>query len=603
MPVTDAINTALTSFKAAGAQTSTHASNIANAHSDNYTKKVTHLTTLAGGGVIASIPQRNVDEMRVSILQTQKTETEFSKTKNQYLQSLEQAMGTPNNKNSTAEKLATFSKNLSSLATTPTSQAAILNVIQGAVNATKNIREISFSVQEKRLQADQNIFTSVEQVNLSLNKIRLLNEDIIKNKAINSATGNLEDSRQQEIFKLSEYMDVVTEQQESGAVFIYTSTKHALVDGGIYQKSIHYNYSSSIDAQSTYPSSIGPILLDGQDITKEINSGRIGALIDLRDHHLPKLQKDMDRLAVTLRDEVNSIHNEGIGLQSPRELQGKRQFTDPFNDMIQATGQFRFAVVDNMTNKIVEEKTTDFSTLGSLSVDNFIKAMTGGLSQVDVTWTPEINNQYSLKINSKNSQYGLSFTSLPRLNENQALESSTQLNIGSYFDWNNLLTTGDRFTQDGNSIAGIAQNLYVRSDITQNSSLFSRGKLNGSLPLAANSPAYELGDGSSSQAISQKLNSTITIPSTDNFPSPRTESIINFAGSILVHQATENSIIHSDFELQKGLLEQREGEFLSQVGVNLYEEVTALIQTQLRHSLSSQVVKTAKEMIQEIIAI
>src|SRR3546814_16915047 len=66
-------------------------------------------------------------------------------------------------------------------------------------------------------------------------------------------------------------------------------------------------------ANETYPGSISGITLNGatNDITADITTGKLGALIEMRDKQLPAMTAQPDQLVAQLRDEVNRVHHRG----------------------------------------------------------------------------------------------------------------------------------------------------------------------------------------------------------------------------------------------------------------------------------------------------
>src|SRR3546814_1613015 len=92
-------------------------------------------------------------------------------------------------------------------------------------------------------------------------------------------------------------------------------------------------------ANETYPGTISGITINGTatDITADITTGKLGALIQMRDEQLPAMSDQLDQLAAQLRDQVNQVNNrgaktplrQGTGAADPAEMNGSRPITTP----------------------------------------------------------------------------------------------------------------------------------------------------------------------------------------------------------------------------------------------------------------------------------
>ena len=105
-----------------------------------------------------------------------------------------------------------------------------------------------------------------------------------------------------------------------------------------------------------YPGAITGIFINGStaatdDITPEITGGQLNGLIDLRDEVLPNLQSELDQLATTLLNRVNSQHNTGTAFPPPTTLTGTHSFAS--TDRLTATGTIRISTIDRTTGNVV----------------------------------------------------------------------------------------------------------------------------------------------------------------------------------------------------------------------------------------------------------
>ncbi|ARN84527.1 flagellar hook-associated protein FlgK [Candidatus Nucleicultrix amoebiphila] len=606
--ITSALRRGLEGIIASGARNSITAKNIANANTEGYTRKISTLVTTEGGGVIAGAPQRMVDEVRVANLQSQTSDVEYLNVKSSYLKNIEQQIGQPGTGGSLGEYMSQLSQSMSTLATSPNSPSKAIDTINNATLVAGKINQFANFIQANRSQADQQIAFSINEANAAISEIHQLNHRIVQDKVNKLDCTDLEDKRQVAINALAEKLNIISAEQDNGAIFIYTENMRTIVDSAATARTFTYVPTGAITASTVYPGGIPPIQFNGADVTMEITSGELAGLISLRDVDLPNLQANLDTLTVNLRDQMNALHNRGTGITGQRVMQGNRAIPTPLTTNFQGTGQLRIAVIDNTNGSFVEQQVIDLTAMGVVTMDNFRTALVAGLNNVDATWQPDGagNSLLNLAINNNspnNGNYGIALVSIPRVNEADAIENTTGQHISDFFDLNAFFKTGTRVTNDGNpSITGLSQLLQVRSDLLTNNGLLARGKLNQSIAIPLPTEAIKAGDGEIISAMSLKLNQSIPINASPNIPA-RTQSLIDFAGSIIATNSQIAKNTYDDLEMQNGIKQQMMGEIGAQSGVNFSEEITDMLQNQFLYSMSTQIVKTAREMMSALLDI
>ena len=106
--------------------------------------------------------------------------------------------------------------------------------------------------------------------------------------------------------------------------------------------------------------------MNGVDITSQITSGKIGALITLRDQTLPAAQSQLDELAQQLNSSLNAVSNQGTSVPPPTSLTGTATVSST-TIVARATGTVRIAVADKSGN-LVSYQDLDlsaYSTVGA----------------------------------------------------------------------------------------------------------------------------------------------------------------------------------------------------------------------------------------------
>ena len=468
-------------------------------------------------------------------------------------------------------------------------------MIEAAEAVADQVSSFASFIQLTRSRVDQQLGMAVKEAYENLQTIADLNKKIIIAKSRNEPIGDYQDQRDVSLKSLAEKINIKTSLENNGAMYVYTESSRTLIDHSGVSKVLSYTPTTVIDANTTYPTSINPILFDGFDITREIVGGEIGGLISMRDVELPNIQEDLDELTIQIRDNVNKIHNQGAGLKSQNVLMGERLFTDPLTDTFQGTGIFRLAVVNNETHEFVEAATLDFTTMGVVTMDVFRNTIAAGLNNIDVSFDQD---RLKLEINNfdpaNRANYGIAFVSL---SDPEAAETTTGLNIGTYFGWNNLFTTGTQITGDHSSQVGIAQKLAVRKDILNDRGYLSRATLSQSDPLPIR--AIEVGDGSNASRLGKAFTQNILPAQTSNVPQ-RQQTLLDFSSAIIASNSYKMDSISNRYQAQEEIKAQMESQIGAESAVNFTEEMTKMLQTQILFNMAGQVVKNAADMLDRL---
>ena len=306
--------------------------NIANVNTVGYTKKVfnqeSRVLAGEGAGVQAGEVTRRIDAGLIHELNVESAKlTEYS-TKMDYFQRMQDTFGKPSDNNSIAHIMEQLAAEVESLALEPDKTEQHMTTVQRAEDVTNKLNDMSDRLQRLRLDADEDIERSVDQVNTLLNDIQLLNEEVSYSLATSRDATDLRDQRDQAVKELSALMDISTFERNSGELTIYTTGGSILVDREV--KELSHTSLSSINPWDTKGGNdINGIRLGAEDITDDIREGKLAALIELRDSTLPNTQAQIDELAAELRDTVNQVNNRGTSYPNlATEYVGTRSFLD-----------------------------------------------------------------------------------------------------------------------------------------------------------------------------------------------------------------------------------------------------------------------------------
>ena len=315
MDITLSLNNALSGLQAAQANLSVISSNIANAQTPGYSRETVPLESqIVGGngaGVTTGLVQRQIDQNLSEAAREQDTATSFAATTDTYFQQIQSLYGQVNSSNSLGTVLGNFSSAMQALATTPEDPIAQQNAVSTGQNLAEKLNSMSSGIQQMRAGVDSDLASSVSTLNTALQNIANYNSAITHAKASGESTASLEDQRDQALDQVAQLMGVHDFLRPDGSMVVLTTSGKVLVDNSAVQ--LTYTQSGTVTA--TTPMS--PLGLNSLDLTSEVTSGKIGALLNLRDQQLPNLTAELNQFTNNLFNATSSGNlgttNSGLG--------------------------------------------------------------------------------------------------------------------------------------------------------------------------------------------------------------------------------------------------------------------------------------------------
>lgn len=385
---------AFSGLSATQVQISIASANISNADTKGYTEKTanqsSNVTAGVGTGVTITGISSAVDKLLLKSLVGADSDLGAANTNNSYLTELQQLYGSTSSGGSSttgtslANTLAAFESALSSLASTPSSASLQSNAVSALSAVTTQLQQTSTGIQKLRANADQDIASSVSDINSDLQQISDLNKQIKQEAAAGQPTADLEDQRNSALQDLASQMNVSYFTTSSGDLQIYTGSGQALVDSTAHPLS--FTPTSNVTASTTYvagspTSGFSGITVNGVDITSQISSGKVSALVNLRDQTLPAAQSQLDELAQQLTASVNAVSNQGTSVPPPASLTGTATVSNA--TPLSATGTVRIAVADKSGNLVSYQdlNLASYTTVGALATA--INGISGVSASVD----------------------------------------------------------------------------------------------------------------------------------------------------------------------------------------------------------------------------
>ncbi|WFU27104.1 flagellar hook-associated protein FlgK [Bradyrhizobium sp. CB1717] len=571
---------AFSGLSATSVQISVTSSNISNADTTGYTKKSANqsssVTNGVGTGVTVTGITSTVDKLLLKSLVGADSELGAADTTNTYLTSLQKLYGSISSSDdsssgtSLANSIASLESALSSLASTPSSASLQSNVVSALDDVASQLRETSSGIQKLRSDADQDIASSIDDVNTDLQQIADLNAQIKQTAAAGQSTADLEDQRSTALQDLASKMNVSYFTASNGDLQIYTTSGQALVDSSAH--TINYTAAANVTAATTYTSGssssgFSAITVNGVDITSQISGGDIGALITLRDDTLPDAQSQLDQLAQQLASAMNSVSNSASSVPAPTSLTGTTVVTS--GAALSATGTVRLAVTDQSGNLVAygDLDLSSYATVGDLVTA--INGISGLSASVDADG--------HLSITATGSGNGVA------INEMTSAVGSSGEGFSEYFGLNDLVT--------GTSASDIA----VNSKILSGTNELQLATLDSSSTLTVGSTVLSSGSATVINAFYDALTDSRTFASTGGLAAT-TGSLADYASAIVSDVASKASQASTDYTAKETAQSTYANSLSSQSGVNLDEESANLSTLQNKYSAASALIQAINSM-------
>ena len=581
MSINSAGYIAYSALMAIQVQMSTASSNIANADVTGYSEETANLASLVSGGAGAGVTvtgiTSNVDKMLMKSLVGASSDVGSANSLNDFLNQLQQLYGSTGSSSSAGTSLgntlASLETAISSLASDPSDASQQASAV-GALNAvTSQLNQISSGIQTLRGNADQDIGSAVTDVNQQLQLISSLNSQIAQATAAGQPTATMEDQRNTALQDVASKMNINYFTTSNGSIQVYTASGQALVDSSAHP--ISYTPASSVSQSTTYsatpPSGFSGIMVNGVDITSQITSGSIGALINLRDTTLPGAQSQLDQLATQLESSLNAVSNEGTALPAPTTLTGTA--TVSASTPLSATGTARFAVTDSQGNLVSYQDLdlSNYSTVGDLvSAINGISGLSASITNGHVV------------ITSTNSADGVA------INEMTSSVGSSGQGVSDYLGLNDLVTgTG-------------AANLAVRSDIVSNPGLLPTSTLDSSATLTTGNSVLTAGSETVANNLHDALTGSTAFTAVAGLGATST-SFASYAADIVASVASQASQASTNATNQQNTQSAFSATMSSESGVNIDQETAQLSTLQNQYSAATELLQVINQMFTALI--
>ncbi len=316
MSISGALSNAMSGLRAAGRGAEIVSSNISNALTPGYGRRVLSLSSssIGGyGGVQVNGIDRLVDAGLAADRRLADAEAANAQMRTDFLSRVETLLGTPDDPASLSARLAAFETSLITAASRPDAPERMTAAVTAARDLAGSLEAASNGIEEARTQADRNIASQVTELNTALAQVQSLNAQITAAQVQGGDTATLLDQRQLVVDRIGVLVPVREVPRDHGQVAFYTMGGAILIDGkaatvGFVPVNLVTPY------MSIEGGTLSGLTINGNAVRTDsergaLRGGSLGAEFTIRDELGPAAQREIDAVA---RDLVERFQDPAV---------------------------------------------------------------------------------------------------------------------------------------------------------------------------------------------------------------------------------------------------------------------------------------------------
>ncbi|WP_445367995.1 flagellar hook-associated protein FlgK [Methylomonas sp. BW4-1] len=319
----------------------TTSNNISNANTEGYSRQRVELATrpeqftgngYMGNGVEVANITRSYDQFISN--QVRSSTATFHDIDSFYTLSSQIDNITADETTGLAPAMKSFFDAIDSVANDPSSVAARQVMLTEAESLTQQFNTMSARFGDLRKRVNDNITSSVQELNGFAKTLAELNVKIVSDIGRSSGKqmpNELMDQRDLLLTKIAEKADVSYVAQADGSYNVFIGKGQPLVLGSAASTLSVVGDSNDVNQKL--------IMLNGQDISKQLSGGEISGNLRFRDQVLDPAQQQLGLLATGLATEFNNIHKAGYDINGNTNV--------AFFDLNSPTPQVKATVSDS----------------------------------------------------------------------------------------------------------------------------------------------------------------------------------------------------------------------------------------------------------------
>lgn len=285
--------------------------NVANAATEGYHRQRVELVPASnaqGGGALDSGVEvagviRLIDQLLERAIVDQQSAYSQVSQELSVLSTVETTFGEFSEGMGLNESIDAFFDALRDLAAAPLDDVARSATVSAARALATEFRRLGASVTNMGDQIVLEAQNTADSINLLINQIAELNASIQNIEVGYGQANNLRDERDQLISELAEFVDLETMTREYGVVDV------SIAGLPVVTNTIPVELAVGLREDQT----LSVMAADGEGYTLNVQGGKLGGLLSLKNELLADIRGDLDTLAQALVTRVNQCHVQGVG--------------------------------------------------------------------------------------------------------------------------------------------------------------------------------------------------------------------------------------------------------------------------------------------------
>jgi flagellar hook-associated protein 1 FlgK len=327
MSLNGVIGNALSGLQAAQLGMRTASNNVANVNTEGYARTEVKQTSRNAGGQGTGVEITGIERVSDRYLQAASmranSDSAAATVMAQSLDRLQVQFGSTDDEGSLFGRLNQAFASLGAAAADSAESVSRLSAASDLESFFDEAQRLSAEVRALRDEADKRIGAGVGRANEILVELQSLNSQVQSLNANASDTTGAKNRQAELLDELSSLMDVKTEIQADGRLFVRTENGVGLLDNARLQLSYTPagtgSYGVDYGQITATVSSSGAVV----DVTASIRSGEIRGLLDLRDTDLPAMAGGLAEFAAGAADALNAAHNDASAYPALNTLDGR----------------------------------------------------------------------------------------------------------------------------------------------------------------------------------------------------------------------------------------------------------------------------------------
>ncbi|MEK7994597.1 MAG: flagellar hook-associated protein FlgK, partial [Planctomycetota bacterium] len=313
--------------------------NIANAATDGFHRQQINLSpaysaqvgsVLMGGGVDVAGIARIIDGLLQKEMFKQDSSLEQVSKELTTLRTVESAFGELSGRTGLSTTIDEFFNALQDLSAHPAEaiwQNQALTAAETMTGQFRTMGDFLTSLEDQiRLEAEN----AIKEVNALVARIADLNDSIKRQEIGGGQANNLRDQRDQSIADLARLISVETQSREYGVVDVSVSGIPVVTGTSAFELEVGLKEDLGL----------GIGVAGESNYTLNVEGGKLGALLTLKNDLLADIQSDLDTLAGVIIQQINEYHVQGVGSEGsftglvgwPMSSETLAEFDPPVSD-------------------------------------------------------------------------------------------------------------------------------------------------------------------------------------------------------------------------------------------------------------------------------